>query len=208
MSMTITCPITGDTNCKDRDCELHYMDAPLRLTPSPAPRRPAVSIVTFAIYAGCIPLANWMITEFGVVSLGFGLMAPAGVFAAGLAFGTRDAIQRWAGKRWAFAAIALGVALSFVISTPTLALASAAAFGLSELLDMAVFTPIQRRSFGGAVVLSNIVGAVVDSVVFLSLAFGSLAFLPGQVIGKLLMILPVLAVLIPLRMRECRAHAA
>ena len=36
-----------------------------------------------------------------------------------------------------------------------------------------------------AVVASSMVGLVVDSVVFLSLAFGSLEFLPGQVVGKL-----------------------
>ena len=36
-----------------------------------------------------------------------------------------------------------------------------------------------------AVVASSCVGLIVDSVVFLGLAFGSLEFLPGQVVGKL-----------------------
>jgi queuosine precursor transporter len=36
----------------------------------------------------------------------------------------------------------------------------------------------------GAVTLSNTVGLLVDSVLFLWLAFGSLAFLPGQLVGK------------------------
>ena len=35
-----------------------------------------------------------------------------------------------------------------------------------------------------AVVASSLAGLVVNSVVFLSLAFGSLEFLPGQVVGK------------------------
>jgi uncharacterized PurR-regulated membrane protein YhhQ (DUF165 family) len=35
------------------------------------------------------------------------------------------------------------------------------------------------------VVGSNVVGSVLDSIVFLSIAFGSLAFVPGQVVGKL-----------------------
>ena len=35
-----------------------------------------------------------------------------------------------------------------------------------------------------AVVASSLVGLVVDSVVFLTLAFNSLDFLPGQIIGK------------------------
>jgi len=40
-----------------------------------------------------------------------------------------------------------------------------------------------------AVVASSIVGLVVDSIVFLWLAFGSLEFLLGQVLGKLWMVL-------------------
>lgn len=28
-----TCPITQKLDCQDRDCELHYMDAPLNLAP-------------------------------------------------------------------------------------------------------------------------------------------------------------------------------
>ena len=44
---------------------------------------------------------------------------------------------------------------------------------------------MQRRQLVLAVVASSIVGLVVDSVVFLWLAFGSLAYLPGQVVGKL-----------------------
>jgi len=48
-----------------------------------------------------------------------------------------------------------------------------------------VYTPLQRRQLTMAVVASSVVGLVVDSVVFLGLAFGSLDFLPGQVVGKL-----------------------
>ena len=194
--MTETCTITGRADCKDRHCELHYMDAPLKL-------RPSHTLVIGAItaYVACIPLANWMISEFGIVPIGLGLMAPAGVFAAGLAFGARDLVQRVAGKAWALAAIATGVLLSLLVASPTLALASAAAFAVSELLDMAVFTPLQGRSLAGAVILSNTVGAIADSVVFLLLAFGSLAFLPGQVVGKVLMILPALAVVLAVRRR-------
>jgi uncharacterized PurR-regulated membrane protein YhhQ (DUF165 family) len=111
-------------------------------------------------------------------------------------------VQRLAGRGVALAAIVAGVALSFVVASPALAAASAVAFGVSELLDMAVYTPLQRRTLVGAVVLSNTVGAVVDSVIFLWLAFGSLVFLPGQVVGKLMMILPALVVVLAMRRRE------
>jgi uncharacterized PurR-regulated membrane protein YhhQ (DUF165 family) len=64
---------------------------------------------------------------------------------------------------------------------------------------MAVYTPLEDRSFTGAVVLSNTVGAVVDSVLFLSLAFGSLEFLRGQVVGKMWMTAAALPVVLLLR---------
>lgn len=182
------CPVTGRKNCRKRECELHYMDAPLRLHPA------WPLVVALMAYVLCIPVANYLVTVFGMVPVGLGLMAPAGVFVAGLAFGLRDFIQARANATWALVAIGAGTLLSLFVAPPQLALASAAAFGLSELLDMVVYTPLQKRSLNGAVVASNIVGAVVDSAVFLWLAFGSLAFLPGQVWGKALMILPVLIV--------------
>jgi uncharacterized PurR-regulated membrane protein YhhQ (DUF165 family) len=44
---------------------------------------------------------------------------------------------------------------------------------------------LQRRRLTLAVAASSVVGLVVDSVVFLALAFGSLAFIEGQIVGKL-----------------------
>jgi uncharacterized PurR-regulated membrane protein YhhQ (DUF165 family) len=49
---------------------------------------------------------------------------------------------------------------------------------------MAVYTPLERRTWIGAIVLSNTVGLAADSVIFLLGAFGSLEFLPGQMVGK------------------------
>ena len=47
-----------------------------------------------------------------------------------------------------------------------------------------------------AIVLSGLVGSVIDSVIFLSLAFGSLDFIVGQVVGKLWMSLVAGAMII------------
>jgi uncharacterized PurR-regulated membrane protein YhhQ (DUF165 family) len=74
--------------------------------------------------------------------------------------------------------------------------ASGTAFLLSETLDFAVYTPLRDRGrFIEAVVLSNTAGLVLDSVVFLLLAFGSLDFLPGQLLGKATMTLVALPLL-------------
>ncbi len=52
------------------------------------------------------------------------------------------------------------------------------------MADFAVYTLLQRRGLVRAVLASSVAGLVVDSLVFLMLAFGSLQFLPGQVVGK------------------------
>ena len=133
-------------------------------------------------YIGTIFAANWAIARFGVVPVGFGLLAPAGVYFVGLAFPLRDFIQRTLGRRYGFGAIVVGAALSYAVS-PRFAVASGVTFLISETCDALVYTPLQKR-FAIAVALSGAASLVVDSVLFLTLAFGSLAFLPGQVVGK------------------------
>ena len=85
-----------------------------------------------------------------------------------------------------------------------LVLASALAFLLSEFADMAVYTPLARRGLVAAVVASSAVGLVVDSVLFLSLAFGSLQFLEGQILGKAWMVLLSIPFVMVLRRRDER----
>lgn len=129
--------------------------------------------------------ANWAIATFGLVPMGFGLIAPAGVFFAGLALGLRDAVQERHGRRIVVSLIVLGALLSGGISPEKIAIASGLAFLVSEFIDYAVYTPLRKRGWEIAVLISGIVGAVVDSVIFLGLAFGDpFTFLPGQLLGK------------------------
>lgn len=154
-----------------------------------------------AAFAACIPAANWLIGNAGTVCVpdgpclipvGFGLTAPSGVLMIGLALVLRDMVQRRLGKAWTLAAILAGAALSGLLAPPALVIASVAAFLLSELADFIVYTPLQRRRLLLAVLASGLVGLVIDSAVFLYLAFGSLDFLAGQVIGKAIMVLATL----------------
>ena len=156
--------------------------------------RRAVGWAALAVYAAAIPAANWLIRSAGTTVLpdgthlapvGFGLLAPSGVYAAGVSFVARDVVQRALGRRLALAAIALGTLLSVLVS-PQLALASGSAFLVSELADFAVYTPLQRRHFLLAVLLSGVVGSLLDSLIFLGVAGIPLAVaLPGLLLGKL-----------------------
>jgi uncharacterized PurR-regulated membrane protein YhhQ (DUF165 family) len=156
--------------------------------------RRSIGVAAFACFLGSIPLANWMIQHVGTVCLqqgpclvpvAPGILAPSGVLTVGAALVLRDVLQRCLGLRWGLAAIGLGTLLSTLVAPGALVVASGAAFALSELADFAVYTPLQRRRLVAAVVASSVLGLVVDSVVFLVLAFGSLDFLAGQVVGKL-----------------------
>jgi len=153
-------------------------------------------IAVFLAYLATIPLANWLIGNVGtfcvpngpcLVPVGFGLSAPSGVLMIGAALVLRDAVQQLLGVRWAFAAIAAGVVLSILVAPPALVIASAVAFGIAELMDLAVYIPLRKRHLPLAVLASGVVGAVADSAAFLWLAFGSLEFMGGQLLGKVWM---------------------
>lgn len=166
-----------------------------------------LGFVALAAFLLCIPFANWLIGHIGTVCVPQGpclvpvlpgLLAPSGVLAAGTALVLRDVVQRCLGAGWGLAAIVVGSALSALLAPPALVVASALAFLLSEAADFAIYTPLQRRRLLLAVLLSSGVGLVIDSVVFLYLAFGSLDFLAGQVVGKawaVLLSVPLIRVL-------------
>lgn len=158
-------------------------------------------MIWLAAYVATIVGANWSISTFGVVPVGFGLMAPAAAYVAGLTFTLRDLAQESAGRGWTIVAIIVGAALSAAVS-PQLALASGAAFLVSETADLVVYTPLRRRHFLGAVAASNAVGLTIDTALFLWLAFGSLDLLAGGVLGKLWATLVALALLGGLRGRR------
>ena len=176
-------------------------------------QRRTEGFVALALFTLTIPTANWLVGHAGttcvpngpcLVPVAPGVMAPSGVLIIGLALVLRDLVQRRLGLWAGFAAIVIGTVVSAALAPATIVVASAAAFALSELADLLVYTPLQRRRFVLAVVLSGLVGLVVDSVLFLQLAFGSLDFLAGQIVGKAWMIALAVPCLAWLRRRDAR----
>jgi uncharacterized PurR-regulated membrane protein YhhQ (DUF165 family) len=153
-------------------------------------------VLLVAAFAATVPAANWLIGNVGTVCIpqgpcllpvGFGLTAPSGVLVIGLALVLRDMVHEAGGAKAAIAAIFIGGILSAFFAPPALVLASVLAFVLAELTDMFVYSPLRERRLGLAVFASGAVGALVDSAVFLMLAFESLEYVEGQVVGKLWM---------------------
>jgi uncharacterized PurR-regulated membrane protein YhhQ (DUF165 family) len=179
-----------------------------------ARQRTREGLIFLVLFALTIPVANWLIGHVGtaclaprgpcLVPVAPGIMAPSGVTMVGIALVLRDLVQRRLGTAASALAILFGAALSALVAPPALVLASAAAFLLSEFADLAVYTPLARRRLVAAVIASSCAGLVIDSIVFLWLAFGSLEFLLGQVIGKAWMVLFSIPLVIWLRRRDLR----
>lgn len=152
----------------------------------------ARSALWVVCYALTIVLANWAIVTFGFVPVGFGLVAPAGVYFAGFVFTFRNLVQQTAGRRWGYAAIAWGALLSAVVAPRAelggplaLPLASGVAFAISETADVLVWNPLRRRGWWmRAMGVGDLAGQAVDSLIFLALAFGGVELWLGQTAGK------------------------
>ena len=180
---------------------------------TPSARSRTEGFLFLLAFGLCIPAANWLIGNVGtvcvpggpcVIPVAPGLLAPSGVLMVGLALVLRDMVQRRLGLGWAAGAVLAGAALSALLAPPALVVASAAAFLVGEAVDLAVYTPLQRRGLVVAVALSGVAGLVLDSLVFLLLAFGSLDYFAGQVVGKLWMVLASLPLVAWLRRRDER----
>jgi uncharacterized PurR-regulated membrane protein YhhQ (DUF165 family) len=161
-------------------------------------------------FLASILAANFAVAHIGhqeapgaphTLPVGFGLDAPSGVYIVGVTLVLRDVLQRRAGKGVTFALILAGAALSALFS-PALAIASGVTFLASELVDFALYSALQERSERLAILLSNAVSVVVDSALFLWLAFGSLHFVEGQVVGKVYATIAAFLVLEALRARR------
>lgn len=143
-------------------------------------------------YFSTIPIANWMINNVGkqmfpdaphTIPVGFGYQAPSGVVLVGLALVLRDFVQERFNKRITLISILIASVISWFVN-PAVAFASASAFLVSEIADFVIYTKIRNRSKTLAIATSSIIGGVIDSFLFLQIAFNSTQFWQGQVIAK------------------------
>src|SRR5947207_7955693 len=132
--------------------------------------RLAEGLAFLLLFCLTIPAANWLIGHAGtecapkgpcILPVAPGLFAPSGVLMVGAALVLRDLVQRRFGAGIGICAILMGAALSGLLAPPALVIASATAFLISETADFAVYTPLARKHFVAAVVLSGFFGLVV-----------------------------------------------
>ncbi|HSR55313.1 MAG TPA: VUT family protein [Alphaproteobacteria bacterium] len=117
------------------------------------------------IYIALIVAVNWGFTVVPLVKMPGGEMWPPMSLVVGFIFVVRDFAQREVGHK-VLIAMGIGAVLSYVMAGPHVALASAAAFLVSELADWLVYT-VTRRPFSQRILFSSLIGTPIDSVVFL-----------------------------------------
>ncbi len=147
-------------------------------------------MIFIALYLAGILFANLLVHWFGLVSFA-GLVFPAGAVMVGLTFSFRDMVQRQYGK-WQCWIWMLTASVITYLFNQQLAVASVTAFLVSETVDWVIYTWMPG-SFRKRLVMSNLFGTPLDSIVFVSLAFGlNWQAIIGQSIIKFISSLAVL----------------
>lgn len=125
-----------------------------------------------------------------------------GAFTYPAAFLVTDLTNRRFGPNPARLVVAVGfvlaVALSILLSTPRIAVASGSAFLVAQLLDVTVFNRLRRASWWKAPFASSLFGSVIDTLLFFSIAFsGTIAVLLGYYDDFAVQSAPLLGVFAP-----------
>lgn len=138
------------------------------------------------LYLASIVAANLSVAYFGAPAV----LWNAAFFIA-LDFVTRDALHdRWQGRQLPLrmaALIATGSVLSWLLNRNAgpIALASFVAFAAAATVDALVYAALKERDWFVRVNGSNVLAAIVDSAVFLTMAGFGLALMPLQVLAKI-----------------------
>lgn len=120
------------------------------------------------VYVALVPFVNWSFAHVPTVPMPDGGAWSPLAIVTGLILVVRDFAQREVGHA-IFIPLMLGIAISFAMAPPAIALASAAAFAISETVDWAVYT-LSKKPLSQRVMLSSLIGAPIDSAAFWLLA--------------------------------------
>lgn len=126
---------------------------------------PLVQYRSTIFYIAMIVAVNWGFTVVPLVQLPGGELWPPMSLVVGFIFVVRDFAQREIGHK-VLLAMLVGAALSYVMAAPYVAVASAAAFLVSETGDWLVYT-VTKRPLSERILYSSLIGTPIDSAVFL-----------------------------------------
>jgi uncharacterized PurR-regulated membrane protein YhhQ (DUF165 family) len=119
--------------------------------------------------------------QFDLGPIHLGDILTWGAFTYPFAFLVSDLTNRHDGPRQArnvvLVGFLVGLALSFWLSTPRIAIASGSAFLIGQLLDIAVFQRLRNRYWLIPPLSASLFGSLLDTLIFFTIAFApALAF--------------------------------
>ncbi len=134
-----------------------------------------------AAMAATVAASN-VLVQYPFAHFGLQDLLTWGAFTYPFAFLVTDLANRnhgaAAARKVVYVGFAVAVVLSVWLATPRIAIASGTAFLVAQLIDVAVFERLRRNAWWQAPLVSSVIGSVIDTVLFFSLAFaGSFAFL-------------------------------
>ena len=120
------------------------------------------------IYIATVVGINLAFAYIPPIVLFDGTIFTIGSVIAGLVFVARDYAQREVGHKAVLALMAAAGLLSYLLADPFVAIASIAAFAISEISDYIVYSKY-KGDFNKRVVVSSLVSVPIDTAVFLAI---------------------------------------
>jgi queuosine precursor transporter len=140
-----------------------------------------VLLMTAVVIASNVLVQYPLWGTFGGIALGD--LLTFGAFTYPVAFLITDLTNRQYGPSKARLVVAAGflagVAFSFAVASPRIAMASGGAYLAGQLLDISVFNRLRRQSWWRAPLFASLAGSLLDTALFFSLAFAPFFVLLG-----------------------------
>jgi hypothetical protein len=122
-----------------------------------------------------VVLSSNILVQYPFGHLGLGDYLTWGAFTYPFSFLVTDLSNRRFGpkgaRRVVYAGFVLAVALSVVLATPRIAVASGAAFLLAQLLDIGIFARLRGKAWWLPPFVSSVISSGLDTAIFFSVAF-------------------------------------
>jgi queuosine precursor transporter len=133
----------------------------------------AIAAMVVVVTASNILVQYPVAFDLGPVHLGD--LLTWGAFTYPFAFLVTDLTNRYDGPNRARFVVVVGfvvaLGLSFYLATPRIAIASASAFLIGQLLDIAIFSRLRNRFWIVPPLTGSLLGSLVDTLVFFTIAF-------------------------------------
>jgi uncharacterized PurR-regulated membrane protein YhhQ (DUF165 family) len=122
-----------------------------------------------------VVLSSNILVQYPFHHLGLGDYLTWGAFSYPFSFLVTDLSNRRFGtqgaRRVVYVGFVLAVALSIVLATPRIAIASGAAFLVSQLLDISIFARLRHKAWWLPPFVSSVISSALDTAIFFSFAF-------------------------------------